>query len=97
MKAKFLLLAIIFGTHTHVQTSDARVLPNGTGFISDAGMTGVEDSVLGLDPELMIKKFMTKIPQYHNVAKGKVTMHGVIFELDTDTGKCLSASLFREE
>lgn len=90
-------VSAIFGTHTHVQTSDARVLPNGTGFISDAGMTGVEDSVLGLDPELMIKKFMTKIPQYHNVAKGKITMHGVIFELDTDTGKCLSASLFCEE
>ena len=89
-------VSAIFGTHTHVQTSDARILPSGTGFITDAGMTGVEDSVLGLDSELMIKKFVTKIPQYHNIAKGKVSMHGVIFEIDTDTGKCICAQTFKE-
>ncbi len=89
-------VSAVFGTHTHVQTNDARVLPHGTGFITDAGMTGVEDSVLGLDAELMIKKFLTKIPQYHNVAKGKISMHGAIFELDTDTGKCIFAETFKE-
>ena len=90
-------VSAVFGTHTHVQTNDARILPNGTGFITDAGMTGVEDSVLGLDSGLMIKKFLTKIPQYHNVAKGDITMHGVIFELDTDTGKCVFANTFEEK
>lgn len=89
-------VSAVFGTHTHVQTNDARVLPRGTGFVSDAGMTGVEDSVLGLDSELMIKKFLTRIPQYHNIAKGKVTIHGVVFELDSDTGLCVSAKVFKE-
>ena len=91
------LISALFGTHTHVQTNDARVLPKGTGFITDAGMTGVEDSVLGLDSELMIKKFMTRIPQYHNLAKGEVSMRGAIFEIDTKTGLCISAKAFREE
>ncbi len=86
----------IFGTHTHVQTNDARVLPNGTGFISDAGMTGVENSVLGIDKELMIKKFLTRIPQYHNVAKGDITMHGAIFTLDPEKNICTSVETFKE-
>ena len=89
-------ISAVFGTHTHVQTNDARVLPGGTGFISDAGMTGVENSVLGLDSSLMIKKFITKMPQYHNVAEGEVTMHGVIFSIDTDSGKCVGAEAIKE-
>ena len=67
-------VSAFFGTHTHVQTADEQILPSGTAYITDAGMTGVEDSVLGLDAELMIKKFVTKIPQYHNVAKGDIVM-----------------------
>lgn len=86
----------VFGTHTHVQTNDARVLPNGTGFISDVGMTGVENSVLGIDKELMIKKFLTRIPQYHNVAKGDITMHGAIFTLDPEKNICTSVETFKE-
>ena len=89
-------ISAVFGTHTHVQTNDARVLPGGTGFISDAGMTGVENSVLGLDSSLMIKKFITKMPQYHNVAEGEVVMHGVIFSIDTDSGKCVGAEALKE-
>lgn len=88
-------ISAIFGTHTHVQTNDARILPKGTGYISDAGMTGVENSVLGLDAELMIKKFITKIPQYHNVAVGKISMNGVIFDIDCNTGMCVSAKTFK--
>ncbi len=89
-------VSAVFGTHTHVQTNDARVLPNGTGFVSDVGMTGVENSVLGIDSSLMIKKFLTRIPQYHNVAVGEVVMCGAIFEVDTDTGKCVSVKLIQE-
>lgn len=89
-------ISALFGTHTHVQTNDARVLPKGTGYVSDAGMTGVENSVLGLDAQLMIQKFLTRIYQYHNVASGEVSMNGVIFTLDTDTGLCVDASLFKE-
>lgn len=89
-------VSAVYGTHTHVQTNDARVLPSGTGFITDAGMTGVENSVLGIDAHLMIKKFMTRIPQYHNIATGDIVAHGVIFSLDTDTGKCVEAKAFKE-
>ncbi len=89
-------VSALWGTHTHVQTNDARVLPLGTGFVSDAGMTGVENSVLGIDKDLMIKKFLTRIPQYHNVAVGEVVMCGAIFEIDTDTGKCRSVKLIQE-
>lgn len=84
---------IVFGTHTHIQTNDARILPNGTGYVTDLGMTGVYNSVLGIDSDLMIKKFYTKIPQYHNVAKGEVTVSGAIFTLDTDTFKCKGVEL----
>ncbi len=90
-------ISVLYGTHTHVQTNDARVLPNGTGFVSDVGMTGVENSVLGIDKDLMIKKFMTRIPQYHNVANGEIVMCGAIFEISTDTGKCVSVELIKEK
>ena len=85
--------SVIFGTHTHIQTNDARILPSGTGYVTDIGMTGVFNSVLGIDSELMIKKFITKIPQYHNTAKGEITMSGAIFELDTDNFKCTNIEL----
>lgn len=84
---------VIFGTHTHIQTNDARILPRGTGYITDVGMTGVFNSVLGIEADLMIKKFYTKIPQYHNTATGDVTMSGAIFTLDTDTFKCTDIEL----
>lgn len=86
----------VFGTHTHVQTNDARVLESGTGFISDVGMTGVENSVLGIDKDLMIKKFLTRIPQYHNVAKGDITINGAIFEIDPEKNVCLDVKTFKE-
>ena len=79
---------VIFGTHTHIQTNDARIFPGGTGYITDIGMTGVYNSVLGVEPELMIKKFYTKMPQYHNTAKGDVTVSGALFTIDTDSFKC---------
>jgi len=72
----------VWGTHTHVQTSDAQVLPNGTGYITDLGMTGAKNSVLGIDPEQSIGKFMGDPPQRYNSAKGPVVMEGCIFEID---------------
>ena len=86
-------VSAVFGTHTHIQTNDARIFKGGTGYVTDLGMTGVYDSVLGIEAELMIKKFITKIPQYHNTAKGDITMSGAIFTLDTDTFKCKKAEL----
>jgi metallophosphoesterase (TIGR00282 family) len=79
------------GTHTHVQTSDAQVLPKGTGYISDLGMTGAVHSVLGIDPEQSIGKFMGDPPRRYESAKGPAKMEGCLFEIDPETGRCLSA------
>ncbi|MBQ5746823.1 MAG: TIGR00282 family metallophosphoesterase [Clostridia bacterium] len=86
-------VSAVFGTHTHIQTNDARIFEKGTGYVTDVGMTGVFNSVLGIEAELMIKKFLTKIPQYHNTAKGDVTMSGAIFTLDTEGFKCIDVEL----
>lgn len=85
----------VWGTHTHVQTSDAVVLPNGTGYITDLGMTGPTVSVLGIDPEQSIGKFMGDPPERYNSAKGPCAMEGCIFDIDPETGKCRSAEAVR--
>ena len=85
----------VWGTHTHVQTSDATVFPNGTGFITDLGMTGPEESVIGIDIEQSVGKFFGDPPQRYNPGKGPVKMEGCIFEIDTETGKCVSAEAIR--
>ena len=85
----------VWGTHTHVQTSDACVLPKGTGYISDLGMTGAVHSVLGIDPEQSIGKFMGDPPRRYESAKGPAKLEGCIFEIDTETGRCLKAEGIR--
>lgn len=85
----------VWGTHTHVQTSDACVLPKGTGYITDLGMTGAVHSVLGIAPEQSIGKFMGDPPRRYESAKGPVKLEGCIFEIDPDTGRCLSAEGIR--
>lgn len=85
----------VWGTHTHVQTSDACVLPNGTGYISDLGMTGPVHSVLGIDTQQSIGKFLGDPPRRYESAKGQCKLEGCIFEIDEKTGKCLSAEGIR--
>lgn len=85
----------VWGTHTHVQTSDARILPKGTGFITDVGMTGPVESVLGIDPEQSIGKFLGDPPTRYNSAKGPCKLEGCIFKIDPETGKCLSTEAIR--
>ena len=85
----------VWGTHTHVQTSDAAVLSGGTGYITDLGMTGPVDSVLGIDPEQSIGKFMGDPPRRYESAKGPCAMEGCIFEIDPETGRCLRAEAVR--
>ncbi len=85
----------VWGTHTHVQTSDACVLPGGTGYISDLGMTGAVHSVLGIDPEQSIGKFMGDPPRRYEAAKGPAKIEGCVFEIDPETGGCLSAEAVR--
>ena len=85
----------VWGTHTHVQTSDACVLPKGTGYISDIGMTGASYSVLGIDVEQSIGKFMGDPPRRYESGKGKGKLEGCIFDIDPETGRCISAEGIR--
>ena len=85
----------VWGTHTHVQTSDACVLPGGTGYISDLGMTGPIHSVLGIAVEQSIGKFMGDPPRRYDSASGACKLEGCIFEIDPDSGKCLRAEGIR--
>ncbi|MDR3288162.1 MAG: TIGR00282 family metallophosphoesterase [Peptococcaceae bacterium] len=83
-------VSAVLGTHTHVQTADARILDQGTAYISDVGMTGPRDSVLGVKKELAIKKFVTQLPVRFEVAGGAVQLNGVVIDVDEDTGKARS-------
>lgn len=83
-------VSIMFGTHTHVQTADEQILPGGSGYITDLGMTGPMNGVIGSDAVCVIEKFRTKMPTRFKVADGNVVAHGALFELNPDTGKVLS-------
>jgi hypothetical protein len=80
----------VVGTHTHVQTADERVLPKGTAYITDVGMTGPFDSVIGLDRDLSIQKFLTGMPVPHTVAKERPGISAVVIDADDDTGRARS-------
>lgn len=80
----------VLGTHTHVVTADERILPEGTAFISDVGMTGPEDSVLGIRRELIVQKFMTQMPNKFEVADGPASLAAVLVEADPSTGRASS-------
>jgi metallophosphoesterase (TIGR00282 family) len=79
----------VVGTHTHVQTADERLLPGGTAYITDLGMTGVTDSVLGVDKALVIDKFLTQRPIRFSLAKGRAEMQGVLIEFDEAAKKAV--------
>jgi metallophosphoesterase (TIGR00282 family) len=83
-------VSAVLGTHTHVQTADERVLPLGTAYITDAGMTGSFDSVLGMRKEVALERFLTLLPNRFDVAKGDVRLQGVLIDIDDRTGKALS-------
>lgn len=82
-------VSVVVGTHTHTPTADARILPRGTGFITDVGMTGPYDSVLGMKKDLAIKRFLTQTPHKYETASNDVRLCGVIAEVEEETGKCV--------
>ena len=84
-------VSAVWGTHTHVPTADARILPHGTGYVTDLGMTGPRDSVLGIRPELSIAKFRGDLPERYRWAEGPTKLEAVLFTIDTSSGKCLRA------
>jgi len=88
-------VAAVVGTHRHVQTADERVLPKGTAFITDLGMTGPVNSVIGVEPELAINRFLTQMPNRFEPAKGPAALHGAVIRIDPDTGRGLSIERLR--
>lgn len=82
--------SLVFGTHTHIPTADAKILGQGTGYISDVGMCGPYDSVLGRRKDRVLKYMTTSMQQQFEVATGDVRMCGVLAEIDADTGKCVN-------
>ncbi len=80
-------VSAVAGTHTHVQTADARLLPRGTGYITDAGMTGPRDSVLGVDKDIIVRRFITGFSPRFETARGDLQFNAVVFDL-TDAGTC---------
>jgi len=82
--------SVIFGTHTHIPTADARILPGGSAYITDLGMCGPYDSVLGRRKDRVVKHMTTNMPQPFDVATGDVRMCGILVELDPDTGRAIS-------
>ena len=85
----------VVGTHTHVQTSDATILPRGTAFITDAGMTGPHDSVIGVETDLAIRRMRTGLPVRFATAQGDVRIEGALVECDAGTGKASSIEALR--
>jgi metallophosphoesterase (TIGR00282 family) len=89
-------VSAVVGTHTHVQTADERILPGGTAFITDVGMVGPLDSVIGIRKELSIERFLTQRPMGHEVAKNLVYLQGVVIEIEDQTGHALAIERVRE-
>jgi len=83
-------VSAVIGTHTHVQTADETILPKGTAYISDAGMTGAIHSVLGVKTELSVQQFVTQIPVRFAHAEGEAKLNGVVVEIDDKTGKAVN-------
>jgi metallophosphoesterase (TIGR00282 family) len=80
-------VSAVVGTHRHVQTADERVLPGGTAYITDLGLTGPTDGVIGVDREAIIQRFLTQMPTRFETAKGPAALHGVVITVDPESGR----------
>ena len=80
-------ITVLYGTHTHVQTADEQILPEGTAYITDIGMTGPKNSVIGMDVHASIKRFETTLPEKYKLAEGECMLNAVIFDIDDKTNK----------
>ncbi|MBO8170933.1 MAG: TIGR00282 family metallophosphoesterase [Bacillaceae bacterium] len=88
-------VSAVLGTHTHVQTADERILPGGTAYLTDVGMVGPYDSILGMDRDAVLRRFLTQLPVRFEVAKGRAQLNAVMLELDDKQGKALSIKRIR--
>ena len=90
-------VSAVLGTHTHVETTDSQLLPHGTAYITDIGMTGPIDSVIGMETKTVIQRFLTGIPHRLSVAKGKTMFNAVLVRVDEDNGRAISIDrIYRE-
>lgn len=80
-------ISVVFGTHTHVATADTVILPKGTGYVTDLGMSGPSDGVLGVRADIVIEKLRMKLPVKFELAEGDIAVNGVVFNIDTASGK----------
>ncbi len=85
----------VFGTHTHVQTADETITPSGMGYITDIGMTGAVDSIIGVEKDIILKRFLTSLPQKFEYAGGRAELCGVVFSFDENSGKCTGVKRLR--
>ena len=90
-------VSAVLGTHTHVGTTDAQILPQGTAYVSDIGMTGPLDSVIGDDAEAVIQTFLTRMPHRLSVGKGTTALNAILVKVDDDTGRALSIDRIYQE
>ncbi len=90
-------VSAVVGTHTHVQTADEQIMPGGTAYLSDAGMTGSRDAVIGIRKELAIEKFLTQMPVRFEVGKRDPVLCGALFSIDEQTGKATGVLRIKEE
>src|SRR5713101_4358979 len=88
-------VSAVVGTHRHVQTADERLLPKGTAYITDLGLTGPVDSVIGVDPELALGRFLSQMPNRFEPAKGPAMLQGAVIRIDPETGRGLSIERLR--
>ena len=89
-------VSAVVGTHTHIQTADERILPKGTAYLTDLGMTGPYDSVIGRKVDAILERFLTGMPQKYDVAEGNIILCGAIVEVDEKTGKALKIERVKE-
>jgi len=83
-------VSAVLGTHTHVGTIDAQLLPQGTAYVTDIGMTGPMDSIIGDDAEAVIQRFLTGMPHHLSVGKGKLTFNAILLRVDEDSGRAIN-------
>jgi metallophosphoesterase (TIGR00282 family) len=90
-------VSAVIGSHTHIPTADTRILPGGTAYQTDAGMTGPYDSIIGIEKGIVLRRFLTGLPVRMEAARGKVELHSVLVEVDEVTGKAVSVRRYTVE
>jgi len=89
-------VSAVVGTHTHVQTNDAKILPGGTAYLTDLGMCGAVDSCLGMKPEIILDRYLTGLPRQLEAASGPGILQGAIFDIEDTTGNAVSMTTFKQ-